>query len=151
LETVLPLIKILVVDDSVTIRAMIEELLGKDEELLVVGVARDAAETFEFIRDTDPDVVTLDIAMPGKDGMAILEELMQKSPRPVIMLSSLAKEGAPIVQQAIERGALSCFNKSNMVRDAKALIKLIKQAAPYKEQMQQDWHDAQIAQGLDPI
>ena len=61
-------IKILVVDDSLTIRAMIETLLDQDDDLIVVGVARNAEEAFAFIAEHDPDVVTLDVAMPGWTG-----------------------------------------------------------------------------------
>ena len=87
---------ILVVDDSVTIRAMLEVLLEQDRSLRIVGIAGDAEETFELIRETDPDVVTLDIAMPGMDGMAVLERIMKEEPRPVIMLSALMREGDPL-------------------------------------------------------
>lgn len=118
--------KILVVDDSVTIRAMIETLLERDGKLAIVGIARNAEEAFDLISTTDPDVVTLDVAMPGKDGMAILDEIMQSTPRPVIMLSSLMREGAGIANDAMDRGAAACFNKSLIVREANRLIKLIK-------------------------
>ena len=87
---------ILVVDDSVTIRAMLEVLLEQDRSLRIVGIAGDAEETFELIRETDPDVVTLDIAMPGMDGMAVLERIMKEEPRPVIMLSALMREGVSL-------------------------------------------------------
>lgn len=120
--------RIVVVDDSVTIRAMIETLLEQDKRIRVVGVARNAEEAFDLIEATDPDVVTLDVAMPGKNGMEILDEIMQsQKPRPVIMLSSLMREGTAEVANAIEHGAVACFNKSHIVREAGKLISLIKE------------------------
>ena len=96
-------IRIVVVDDSLTIRAMIETLLERDSRVQVVGIARDGEEAIAMIRAERPDVVTLDIAMPGKDGMMILDEIMDMDPCPVIMLSSLMRDGAPIVADALDR------------------------------------------------
>lgn len=120
---------ILVVDDSVTIRAMLEVLLERDPSLRIVGIASDAQETFRLIKETDPDVVTLDIAMPGMDGMAVLEQIMKKEPRPVIMLSSLMREGSELRVQAVEKGAAGCFNKSRMIAQADELLQMIKDVA----------------------
>jgi len=120
---------ILVVDDSVTIRAMLEVLLERDPSLRIVGIASNADETFSLITETDPDVITLDIAMPGMGGMDVLEKIMKKEPRPVIMLSSLMREGSELRVEAEEKGAAGCFNKSRMVAQADELISLIKSVA----------------------
>jgi len=122
-------IRILVVDDSLTIRAMIETLLERDCRFDVVGIARDGDEAIELIRLHRPDVVTLDVAMPGRDGMIILDEIMDMDPRPVIMLSSLMRDGAPITAEALDRGAAACFNKAMIAREAAKFIKLIKDVA----------------------
>lgn len=123
------IVRIVVVDDSLTIRAMIETLLETDKALRVVGIARNAAEAMDLIDDYDPDVVTLDIAMPGRSGMDLLDDIMARKKRPVIMLSSLLREGDPLIEQAMARGAAACFNKSRIVQDAGALIALIKRVA----------------------
>lgn len=120
-------VKIVVVDDSLTIRAMIETLLERDRRVVVVGIARDGEEAIEMIREHKPDVVTLDIAMPGRDGLAVLDEIMDLDPCPVIMLSSLMRDGAPIAAQAMDRGAVACFNKALIVREASRFIALVKQ------------------------
>lgn len=120
---------ILVVDDSVTIRAMMEVLLERDTSLEVVGVARNADEAFALIPETDPDVITLDIAMPGMDGMQILRKIMSTQPRPVIMLSSLMREGSELRETATACGAAGCFNKNHILRDADTLIAMIKEVA----------------------
>ena len=122
-------IRILVVDDSLTIRAMIETLLERDCRFDVVGIARDGEEAIDLIRLHKPDVVTLDVAMPGKDGMTILDEIMDMDPRPVIMLSSLMRDGAPITAEALDRGAAACFNKAMIAREATRFIKLVKDVA----------------------
>ncbi|MET0249923.1 MAG: response regulator [Sphingobium sp.] len=122
-------IRIVVVDDSLTIRAMIETLLERDRRVEVVGIARDGEEAITMIRAERPDVVTLDIAMPGKDGMMILDEIMDMEPCPVIMLSSLMRDGAPIVGEALDRGAAACFNKAMIVREATRFVALIKDVA----------------------
>ena len=119
-------VRIVVVDDSLTIRAMIETLLERDRRIEVVGIARNGEEAIDMIRLEKPDVVTLDIAMPGKDGLAILDEIMDMEPCPVIMLSSLMRDGAPIVAEAMDRGAAACFNKAMIVREATRFIGLIR-------------------------
>jgi two-component system chemotaxis response regulator CheB len=122
-------VRIVVVDDSLTIRAMIETLLERDRRVEVAGIARNGEEAIAMIRAERPDVVTLDIAMPGKDGMMILDEIMDMEPMPVIMLSSLMRDGAPIVAEAMDRGAAACFNKAMIVREAKRFIGLIREVA----------------------
>ena len=128
-------IRIVVVDDSLTIRAMIETLLERDRRVEVVGIARHGEEAIAMIRREKPDVVTLDVAMPGKDGMAILDEIMDMDPCPVIMLSSLMRDGTPLVADAMGRGAAACFNKAMIVREATRFIRLIKDVARGLPQM----------------
>lgn len=120
-------VRIVVVDDSLTIRAMIETLLERDRRVEVVGIARNGDEAIDMVRREKPDVVTLDIAMPGRDGMAILDEIMDMEPCPVIMLSSLVRDGAPITAEAMDRGAAACFNKAMIVREATRFITLIRE------------------------
>lgn len=120
-------IRIVVVDDSLTIRAMIETLLERDCRFEVVGIARDGDEAMDLIHSEKPDVVTLDIAMPGRDGMSILDEIMALEPCPVIMLSSLMRDGAPIVTEAMDRGAAACFNKAMIAREAARFISLVRE------------------------
>lgn len=120
---------IVVVDDSVTIRAMLEVLLEQDRTLRVVGIAANAQEAFRQIRDTDPDVELLDVVMPGMDGMTALNRIMKREPRPVIMLSVLMTEDADLRALAMERGAAGCFDKARMVRHSDELIRMIKDVA----------------------
>lgn len=130
--------RIVVVDDSLTMRAMIQTLLERDGQLSVVGIARDAEEAMELIAETDPDVVTLDIAMPGRDGMKILDDIMHETPRPVIMLSTLTRDGSAIADEAVDRGAAGCFNKASMVREATRLIDMIGEAASHRAEYERE-------------
>ena len=116
-------IRILVVDDSVTIRAMIEALLEKEPDMTLVGVAANAEEAERMIALHHPDVVTLDIAMPGVDGLSLLERV--KAHTHVLMLSSHDEA----VQAALDRGAHGFFCKSRITRNPGELKRLIRGAA----------------------
>ena len=121
--------RVLIVDDSLTIRAMIAAVFEKDPQLRVVGVASSAEEAEEMLHNMAVDVVTLDIKMPGMDGLEFLAKLRTWHDKPVIMLSSLSPRGAPERLEALLRGATACFNKANAMKDAPRLIKMIKDAA----------------------
>jgi len=104
-------IKVLVVDDSITMRALFSSALERSDSLIVVGAAADANEAREMIADLKPDVVTLDIEMPGMNGIEFLEEIMTTKPMPIVMLSTLTQKGAEVTLKALEFGAVDCFPK----------------------------------------
>ena len=104
-------VKVLVVDDSMTMRALFTNALETSRELVVVGAADGAEEARQMIGSLYPDVVTLDVEMPGMSGIDFLSELMETRPIPVVMLSSLTQKGADISLKAIEIGAVDCFPK----------------------------------------
>ena len=104
-------IKVLVVDDSITMRALFSSALERSSELVVIGAAANADEAREMIADMRPDVVTLDIEMPGMNGIDFLEEIMTTKPMPVVMLSTLTQKGAEVTLKALELGAVDCFPK----------------------------------------
>ena len=103
--------RVLVVDDSATMRAMICRVLSRDAEITVVGEACDPLEARQAIKDLNPDVVTLDVEMPGMNGLDFLERLMRLRPTPVIMISSLTRGGAEATVRALELGAVDCVAK----------------------------------------
>ena len=107
-------VRTLVVDDSATMQAMIRAKLSVDPGIEVVGTAASADEARAKIKALDPDVVTLDVEMPGMNGLDFLERLMRLRPTPVIMLSSLTSEGAEISLTALEFGAFDCFDKARL-------------------------------------
>jgi len=104
-------VKVLVVDDSITMRALFSNALERAEDLVVVGAAANADEAREMIADLKPDVLTLDIEMPGMNGIDFLQEIMTTKPMPVVMLSTLTQKGAEVTLKALELGAVDCFPK----------------------------------------
>lgn len=104
-------IKVLVVDDSAFMRKVIADIINADPDLEVVGKARDGKDALEKIKELAPDVVTMDVEMPGLDGLAALERLMKLNPVPVIMLSSLTKHGAEQTVKALQLGAVDFIAK----------------------------------------
>jgi two-component system, chemotaxis family, protein-glutamate methylesterase/glutaminase len=104
-------VRVLVVDDSAVMRSFLRDVLSSDSAIEVVGVAADADAARRLIKLHKPDVVTLDIEMPGMDGVTFLEHMMRMWPRPVIMVSSLSQRGATITLRALEMGAVDFVAK----------------------------------------
>ncbi|GEC31421.1 chemotaxis protein [Sinorhizobium fredii USDA 205] len=103
--------RVLVVDDSPTMRGLISAVLNADPEVKVVGQAADALEARQAIKQLDPDVVTLDIEMPNMNGLEFLDKIMRLRPMPVIMVSTLTHKGAEATIAALEIGAFDCVGK----------------------------------------
>ncbi|MBE0450166.1 MAG: chemotaxis response regulator protein-glutamate methylesterase [Clostridia bacterium] len=103
--------KILVVDDSAFMRKVITDMIESDQQMEVVGVARNGEDAIAKIKLLKPDVVTLDIEMPKMDGLTALRTIMTEMPLPVIMLSSLTKKGAEETLKALDLGAFDFITK----------------------------------------
>lgn len=103
--------RVLVVDDSAAMRALFSDILDQARGVTVVGTARDAADARAQIPDLKPNVLTLDVEMPGMSGIEFLAEIMEEKPMPVVMLSSLTQSGAETSLKAFELGAVECFPK----------------------------------------
>lgn len=104
-------VKVLVVDDSATMRALISSKLRRDPDIEVVGGAGDPIQAREMIKQLNPDVLTLDVEMPRMNGIEFLEKLMRLRPMPVVMVSTLTQEGAETTLQALELGAFDYMGK----------------------------------------
>ncbi len=104
-------VRVLVVDDSAMMRSFLREVLSGDAGIEVVGVASDPNSARQKIKLLDPDVITLDIEMPGMDGLTFLEHLMRLRPTPVVMVSSLTQRGATATLRALEIGAVDFVAK----------------------------------------
>ena len=107
------MISVLVVDDSAFMRKAISMMLERDPGVTVVDTARDGKQAIEKTRDLQPDVVTMDIEMPRLDGISALKRIMDEMPRPVLMISSLTKEGADATVEAMEAGAIGFIPKQH--------------------------------------
>ncbi len=104
-------IKVLIVDDAVMVRKILSRELSKNQSLEVVGTAADAFIAREMIGALKPDVILLDIEMPQMGGLTFLEQLMENYPMPVIIVSSLVREGGAIALRALELGAVEVIAK----------------------------------------
>jgi two-component system chemotaxis response regulator CheB len=107
-------IKVLIVDDSALIRSVLSEIINTQPDMEVVGVAPDPLVARELIKQTNPDVLTLDVEMPKMDGLDFLEKLMRLRPMPVIMVSSLTERGSEITMRALELGAVDFVTKPKL-------------------------------------
>lgn len=105
------MIKVLIVDDSRVMRSSISRILSKDASIEVVGTAQDGREAVEKAESLKPDVITMDVEMPVMNGIEALRKIMEKDPVPVIMMSSLTKEGAEITIEALSLGACDFITK----------------------------------------
>lgn len=103
--------KILVVDDSPLIRQAIVAIINASDELRVVGEAEDGYEALDLIARLKPDLVTLDIVMPKMSGLTTLKHIMIFHPTPVVMLSSLTRDGTHITFDALRYGAIDFIAK----------------------------------------
>lgn len=107
-------VRVLVVDDSATMRGLIAAVLRRDPEIEVVGHAGDPFEAREAVKRLNPDVMTLDVEMPNMNGLAFLDKVMRLRPMPVVMVSTLTQAGAEASLAALELGAVDCIGKPTM-------------------------------------
>ncbi|MBV6470468.1 chemotaxis response regulator protein-glutamate methylesterase [Nitrospirales bacterium NOB] len=104
-------VRVLVVDDSAFMRKSLTTMLEEGKQIKVVGVARNGEEAIQQVLQLKPDVVTMDVEMPGMTGLQALQQIMAKHPVPVLMVSSLTTEGAQETLQALEWGAVDFIPK----------------------------------------
>lgn len=122
-------ISVLVVDDSSFFRRRVSEILNADPELKVVDTAENGQDAINKTLSLRPDIVVMDIEMPVLDGISAVRQIMAKSPRPIMMFSSLTHEGARATLEALEAGALDFLPKrfEEISRDRTEAGKLLQQ------------------------
>ena len=106
-----PDIRVLVVDDSAFMRTALTRMIQAEADFQVVGTASCASDALAKIPILDPDVVTLDVQMPGMDGLETLRHIMHRFPRPVIMVSAVTEKDAEITFNALSAGAFDYVPK----------------------------------------
>jgi two-component system chemotaxis response regulator CheB len=102
---------VLVVDDSAFMRRVISDILSSTDEFRVVGTARDGNDALRKVHQLNPDLVTMDVEMPGLDGLSALGYIMSETPRPVVMLSAYTTEGGDATMRALDYGAVDFVAK----------------------------------------
>ncbi|MBN1806866.1 MAG: response regulator [Sedimentisphaerales bacterium] len=107
-------LRVLIVDDSATVRKLLRKAIESDSDMEVVGEAQDAYEARDLVISTDPDVLTLDIIMPKLDGLSFLKKLQQYFPKPVVIVSTIAKDNSRVAENALEYGAAEVVDKDNL-------------------------------------
>lgn len=107
-------IKVLCVDDSALVRRLMTEIINMRDDMEVVATAPDPLVARDLIKQTNPDVLTLDIEMPRMDGLDFLEKLMRLRPMPVVMVSSLTGRGSEVTLRALELGAVDFVTKPRL-------------------------------------
>jgi two-component system, chemotaxis family, protein-glutamate methylesterase/glutaminase len=143
-------IRVLVVDDSALMRKLIPQMLEGEPSIEVVGTAMDGSLGLKKIEELQPDVVTLDLEMPGMNGIDTLKEIMRRAPRPVLVVSSHSTEGAAVTFKALRLGAVDFVTKpqdanAHMAATAAELISKIKAAADSKVVHPGTSHEAEPA------
>ena len=106
--------KVLIVDDSASVRQVLRDVLESDPQIEVIGVASDPYAAVERIKNAVPDVITLDIEMPRMDGLTFLEKLMSQHPIPVVICSTLVGAGSDAALAALEKGAVEIIAKPKL-------------------------------------
>ena len=104
-------IRVLVVDDSASVRETLREIIDADPDLEVMGTAADPYAAAKLIADEVPAVIVLDVEMPRMDGLTFLRKIMQQRPIPVVMCSSLTLSGTDTLMEAMEAGAVDIIPK----------------------------------------
>src|SRR6202007_736666 len=103
--------RVLVVDDSAFMRKVLETIFNADDQLQVVGQAKDGREAVALAESLKPDVITMDINMPHMDGLQATAQIMTTNPRPIVIVSSESREGASSTLKALELGAIEFVAK----------------------------------------
>src|SRR6266404_5131945 len=109
--------RVLVVEDSAFMRKVLEGIFNADEQLQVVGSAKDGREAVAMAESLKPDVITMDINMPHVDGLQATAEIMTTNPRPIVIVSSESREGAASTLRALELGAIEFVAKPSSAID----------------------------------
>jgi two-component system chemotaxis response regulator CheB len=125
-------IKVLVAEDSPTIRVFLTAILESESDIKVVAAVSDGAAALEAVRRLKPDVVTMDIHMPGLDGFSATREIMETVPVPIVIVSGAVQDEVAATFKAVEAGALAFIRRpaglghDDHEREADALVTAVR-------------------------
>jgi two-component system chemotaxis response regulator CheB len=112
------ILRVLVVDDSAYVRKVIKQMLSRSPFIDVVGTAHDAEQALALVPELHPDVVTLDLIMPGIGGLGFIREQMSRTPIPIVVVS-IASETSQLVLDALDSGAIDFVQKPSALATEK--------------------------------
>ena len=112
------ILRVLVVDDSAYVRKVVKQMLSRSPFVEVVGTARDGEEALELVQELRPDVVTVDLMMPGIGGLGFIREQMARAPIPIVVVS-IASETSQLVLDALDSGAIDIVQKPSALATEK--------------------------------
>ena len=120
-------VKVLVVDDSSFFRRRVSEILEQDSDIKVIGFAVNGREAVEKTAELRPDMITMDVEMPVLDGISAVKEIMSSNPTPILMFSSLTRDGATATLDALDAGAMDFLPKKfeDIARNNEDAVKLL--------------------------
>ncbi len=129
------MLNVLIVEDSDVSREYIVELLARDPDILVVGTAGDGLEAVHKVRQLKPDMILMDMHMPGMNGIQATRQIMSMMATPIIVMSATtAGEEAQMAVEATRAGAVTFINKprGGVSDDAEGFIEIVKSMAEVK-------------------
>src|SRR4030095_2702754 len=112
------LLRVLVVNDSAYVRKVVKQMLSRSPFIDVVGVARDGEEALTLVEELRPDVVTVDLIMPGIAGLGFIREQMAKEPLPIVIVS-IARDSSELLLDALDSGAIEFVQKPSALATEK--------------------------------
>ncbi|QEL25957.1 chemotaxis-specific protein-glutamate methyltransferase CheB [Bosea sp. F3-2] len=143
-------VKVLVVDDSILMQKLMTQIIDSAPGFKVIGVAGSAEEGWDAIQELRPDVVTLDLELPGRHGLKLLARVLKQDPLPVLIVSAFGGPGADNTIQALELGAIDFIEKPDGTTHTlegfmKHLVAALQRAAASRKMIAAARQMAQIA------
>ena len=106
--------RVLIVEDSQITQLLMKKFISASPDLEVVGIVSESRQVLDAIRTTCPDVITLDIFLPGRDGFELLEDIIKEFPIPIVIVSSIPELNGIKIFHSLYRGAVDFIHKSSL-------------------------------------